>query len=69
MLYNINMRVDFKHLQKVNKNYFSHGWRAIRVSLTMIVVGIIGIIHAVFPFIFLKTVSNTIKSLSEELNS
>jgi len=63
------MLIDFKHLQKVNKNYFSHGMRAIRVSLTMIVVGIIGIIHAVFPFIFLKTVSNTIKSLSEELNS
>ena len=63
------MLIDFKHLQKINKNYFSHGWRAIRVSLTMIVVGVIGIIHAVFPFIFLKTVSNTIKSLSEELNS
>ena len=63
------MLIDFKHLQKVNKNYFSHGWRAIRVSLTMIVVGVMGIIHAVFPFIFLKTVSNTIKSLSEELNS
>jgi len=63
------MLIDFKHLQKVNKNYFSHGWRAIRVSLTMIVVGIIGIIHAVFHVIFLKTVSNTIKSLSEELNS
>jgi len=63
------MLIDFKHLQKVNKNYFLHGWRAIRVSLTMIVVGVIGIIHAVFPFIFLKTVSNTIKSLSEELNS
>jgi len=63
------MLIDFKHLQKVNKNYFSHGMRAIRVSLTMIAVGVIGIIHAVFPFIFLKTVSNTIKSLSEELNS
>ena len=63
------MLIDFKHLQKANKNYFSHGWRAIRVSLTMIVVGVIGIIHAVFPFIFLKTVSNTLKNLSEELNS
>jgi hypothetical protein len=62
------MLIDFKHLQKANKNYLSHGMRAIKVSLTMIAVGIIGIIHAVFPFIFLKTVSNTIKSLSEELN-
>jgi len=61
--------IDFQHLKKVNKSYFSHGMRAIRVSLTMIAVGVIGIIHAVFPFIFLKTVSNTIKSLSEELNS
>jgi len=63
------MIIDFQHLKKVNKSYFSHGMRAIRVSLTMIAVGVIGIIHAVFPFIFLKTVSNTIKSLSEELNS
>jgi len=62
------MLIDFKHLQKVNKNYFSHGWRAIRVSLTMIGVGLIGIIHAVFPFIFLKTVSNTVKKLHGELN-
>lgn len=62
------MLIDFKHLQKVNKNYFSHGCRAIRVSLTMILVGLIGIIHAFFPFIFLKTVSNTIKNLSKELN-
>ena len=63
------MLIDFKHLQKANKNYFSHGWRAIRVSLTIIGVGLIGIIHAVFPFIFLTTVSNTLKNLSEELNS
>ena len=63
------MIIDFQHLKKTNKSYFSHGIRAIRVSLTMIVVGVIGIIHAVFPFVFLKTVSNTIKSLSEELNS
>ena len=63
------MLIDFKHLQKVDKNYFSHGLRAIRVSMTMIAVGLIGIVHAVFPFIFLKTVSNTLKDLSEELNS
>ena len=63
------MIIDFQHLKKINKSYFSHGISAIRVSLTMIAVGVIGIIHAVFPFIFLKTVSNTIKSLSEELNS
>jgi len=61
--------IDFQHLKKVNKSYFSHGMRAIRVSLTMIAVGVIGVIHAVFPFIFLKTVSNTLKNLSEELNS
>lgn len=63
------MIIDFQHLKKINKSYFSHGIRAIRVSLTMIVVGVIGIIHAVFPFVFLKTVSNTIQNLSEELNS
>ena len=63
------MIFDFQHLKKINKSYFSHGIRAIRVSLTMIVVGVIGIIHAVFPFVFLKTVSNTIQNLSEELNS
>ena len=62
------MYIDFNHLQKLNKSYFAHGARAIRVSLTMILVGLIGIIHAVFPFIFLKTVSNTIKNLSKELN-
>ncbi|MEK9650483.1 MAG: DUF6356 family protein [Gammaproteobacteria bacterium] len=62
------MIVDFEHLQKINKSYLSHGIRALRVSLTMIAVGLLGIIHAFFPFIFLKTVSNTIKKLSEEFN-
>ena len=39
------MTFDFKHLKKVNINYFSHGIRVFKVSIILISLGIIGIIH------------------------
>tara|TARA_Y100000590_G_C15625706_1_gene979267 strand:- start:853 stop:1047 length:195 start_codon:yes stop_codon:yes gene_type:complete len=60
------MIVDFKHLQKAKKNYFSHGIRVLKISFFMIILSIAGILHAIFPFVFLKTVSNGVKKLYKE---
>lgn len=57
------MRIDFKHLEKAKMNYFSHGFRVISISFRLFILALIGIIHALIPFIFLKNVSEGIKKL------
>ena len=62
------MVFDFHHLKKANINYLSHGIRVIKVSITLIGLGIIGIIHAFFPFTFVETVSNGIKKIANDIS-
>ena len=57
------MKVDFNHLNKAKMNYFTHGFRVIFISFRLFILAIIGIIHAILPFIFLKNVSEGIKKL------
>lgn len=57
------MRIDFKHLQKAKMNYFSHGFRVISISFRLTILALIGMVHALIPFIFLKNVSEGIKKL------
>jgi len=61
------VNIDFNHLKKTNINYFSHGARLMIVSSKLILLGFAGIIHAVFPMIMLKTVSEGIKKLADEI--
>jgi hypothetical protein len=62
------MIYDFHHLKKANINFFSHGVRVIKVSIVLISLGIIGIIHGLFPFIFVETVSNGVKKIADEMS-
>tara|TARA_B100001175_G_C19171700_1_gene477736 strand:+ start:152 stop:346 length:195 start_codon:yes stop_codon:yes gene_type:complete len=62
------MKLDFHHLKKTNINYFSHGVRVIKVSFVLITLGLIGIIHGLFPFAFVETVSNGIKKIADEIS-
>jgi hypothetical protein len=62
------MTFDFKHLKKVNINYFSHGIRVFKVSIILISLGIIGIIHGLLPFIFVETVSKGVKKIADEMS-
>jgi hypothetical protein len=62
------MTFDFKHLKKVNINYFSHGIRVFKVSIILISLGIIGIIHGLLPFVFVETVSKGIKKIADEMS-
>ena len=62
------MAFDFHHLKKVNVNYFSHAFRAIKVSIILITLGFIGIIHGLFPFAFVKTVSNGVKRVADDIS-
>ena len=62
------MTFDFKHLKKVNMNYFSHGIRVFKVSIILISLGIIGIIHGLLPFVFVETVSKGVKKIADEMS-
>ena len=62
------MSFDFKHLKKVNINYFSHGIRVFKVSIILISLGIIGIIHGLLPFVFVETVSKGVKKIADEMS-
>ena len=62
------MKFDFHHLKKIDINYFSHGFRVIRVSVMLIALGLIGIIHGLLPFAFVETVSNGVKKIADEMS-
>ena len=62
------MIFDFSHLKKTNVSYLSHGLRVIKVSIILIALGFIGIIHGLFPFAFVKTVSNGVKRVADDIS-
>tara|TARA_A100001015_G_C14850020_1_gene656087 strand:+ start:101 stop:295 length:195 start_codon:yes stop_codon:yes gene_type:complete len=57
------MFFDIHHLKNSKISFLSHAIRVLRMSIILIVLGVVGIIHAFLPFIFIKTVSNGIKKL------
>jgi hypothetical protein len=61
------MWIDFKHLTKTDKKYFSHAFRVILVSINLLWLCVAGIIHAIFPFILLDTVSDGVKKISDQM--
>lgn len=44
--------IDWHHLKKANTNYFAHMIVAMYYSFLGLSVFILGILHAVFPFLF-----------------
>ena len=62
------MIFDFYHLKKTNINYIAHGIRVIKVSIILIILGIIGIIHGLLPFTFVETVSKGVKKIANEMS-
>jgi hypothetical protein len=61
------MWIDFQHLTRADKKYFSHGLRVFIVSIELLWLSLAGIIHAIFPFILLSTVSDGIKKISDQM--
>ena len=61
------MWIDFKHLKKADKKYFSHAFRVTLVSMKLLWLSIAGIIHALFPFILIDTVSDGVKKIADQM--
>lgn len=59
------MKLFTKHPSEVGESYWQHLSKAISFGLQMIVAGIVCLIHAVFPFLFIETASKMIHKLHE----
>ena len=62
------MLFDLHHLKKAKINYINHAVRIFNVSIVLILLGIVGIIHGLFPFTFVETVSNGVKKIAGEIS-
>jgi len=56
-----------EHLQQVDEGYFEHMAHASSFGVAMVVGGIACLLHAVFPFAFITTGSDAIKSLHDRM--
>lgn len=58
-----------EHPQSVNETYFQHWQFATIRGLQLILLGFIAIIHAVFPFLFVFTVSRAVSKMGREVDN
>ena len=61
------MKIDFKNLKKADKKYLPHAFRVILVSINLLWISVAGLIHAIFPFILIDTVSDGVKKISDQM--
>ena len=57
-----------RHPREVGETYFEHMGVASRVGLRLAVGAVACFVHAVFPFLFVKTGSETIDSLHRQIH-
>ena len=56
-----------EHLREVGETYPQHLVKAAGFGITMLVAGVACLVHALFPFLFVRTGSSCIHRLHEEL--
>ena len=56
-----------KHLKDNNMGYFEHLGFALKLSGELVVMAVVGVIHAIMPFIFANSVSSGIKAMDAKL--
>jgi hypothetical protein len=57
------------HPNAVGENYFTHMLFALKCAGTLWLLHVVCIIHAIFPFLFTRTVGNYLIKLSDEIKS
>ena len=58
-----------KHLKDVTMTYMEHWMFAWILALKLFLLSLISLVHGIFPFIFIRMVSDGIKSLDLEVRS
>ncbi len=57
------------HLKEAGMTYFQHMRHAMQISILLFIAATCCAIHSLFPFVFKKTASNTIKYLMNNVIS
>ena len=56
-----------KHPNEVGETYVQHGLQAMRYSLTFLLLFVIALIHAILPFLFVRTASDIVCEMSKDM--
>ena len=65
----IDARGIVGHLKEVKRGYFSHAGHALGMSLTLITLGLAGVVHSFVPVVFTKTVSTGVGKLKNKISA
>lgn len=57
-----------EHPNSIDETYFEHWQFATSRGLTLLLLGVIAIIHAIFPFLFVFTVSRAVSKMGKEVD-
>jgi len=63
------LRAFTEHPASVGESYFGHLLQASTFGLRMIFAGVACVLHGIFPFLFVTTGSDAMKSLNEEMSA
>jgi hypothetical protein len=58
--------MDFSHIE--GKEYFSHMGYIFKISCVLFLLGVVSVLHGLFPFLFTDTVSTKIANLNSLMN-
>ena len=56
-----------KHLENAKESYFEHMFFALKISINLILGGLMALIHSIVPGIFTKSASGIILNLSDQI--
>ena len=56
-----------KHLENAKESYFEHMFFALKISINLILGGLMALIHSIVPGIFTKNASTIILNLSDQI--
>ena len=63
------LRAFTEHPASVGESYFGHLLQASTFGLRMVFAGVACVLHGIFPFLFVTTGSDAMKSLNEEMSA
>ena len=61
------MNIFTEHPKSVGETYFEHGFNAMRYAGTFIFLFVIAFVHAILPFLFVRTASDIVCEMSRDM--
>ena len=62
-------RIWVEHPHSVNETYVQHLYFAMKMGTLLIMLGVVALIHSIFPFVFQDTVSNRLYKVTNEMKN